>query len=259
MKPLRVMTFNVRFDNPKDIDKGWLTRKEIVASIIKRYHPHIVGIQEPTWRQIEDLRMLLPEYDFCLKGRVWDDTCQYPTLLFQKEEVTCSKNGEFWLSLTPHIHRSCDWNSAFPRMLSYGIFNVKDIEQPIVVAVTHLDHKSATAREYQISTILKWYRGKYLQTPFILLGDFNEPPYQKVHIMLSQENLKDTWQALGFQEDENAATHHDFEGKPVGGRIDWIFISEHFGVLNGCIVKESVNGRYPSDHFPYYVDLFLRG
>jgi len=88
---IRVMTFNIRFDNPKDGDKRWEYRKDLVCEIIRRYHPQILGIQEATWRQIMDLRSALPEYEFCIKGRVWDDTCQYPTLIFRKDRISCKK------------------------------------------------------------------------------------------------------------------------------------------------------------------------
>lgn len=253
---IRVMTFNIRFDNPKDSDRRWCFRKDIVVETIRRHHPDILGVQEATWRQIMDLREAMKEYDFCLKGRVWDDTCQYPTLIYRRDKISCEKNEDFWLSSTPGIHRSCDWGSMYPRLVSYGFFRFGGEEPAVLIAVTHLDHRSSGARTRQAEAILRWYNGVDERYPLILLGDFNEPPDGRVYRILEEMGLKDTWRLLGFN--ERASTHHNFEGQPDVGRIDWIFVSEHFQVLNGNIVVDSVDGRYPSDHFPYYVDITFR-
>ncbi len=256
MKTIRVMTFNIRFDNPDDGEKCWDNRKELVSSTIKKYHPHIIGIQEATWRQIRDLKSMLPDYAFCLQGRVWDDTCQYPTLVYKTDAIECNQNGEFWLSTTPSVHRSKDWGSAFPRMLSYAEFDVVDLGTKITVAVTHLDNKSAKARLKQARVIMDWYHNS--DGPYILMGDFNELPGGEIHSLLTSSAFIDTWKELGFPEDESSMTHHDFSGTPDKGRLDWILVTSHFMVLNGEIVRDSIEGAYPSDHFPYYVDLTLK-
>ncbi|SFM59772.1 endonuclease/exonuclease/phosphatase family protein [Thermodesulforhabdus norvegica] len=253
MQVIRAMTFNIRFDNPEDGERRWGYRREMVASVIERYHPDIVGLQEATWRQIFDLRELLPGYGFCLKNRVWDDTCQYPTLVYRRDTVECLGNSEFWLSTTPGVHRSKDWGSAFPRMFSYGQFRIKEIPQVVTAGVSHLDNRSDRARSRQAMMIADWYKSQ--DTPCIIMGDFNEQPDGNVHSILCSSSLEDTWKSLGFPEDELAMTHHDFEGNPDKGRLDWILVSPHFMVLNGEIVRDSADGKYPSDHFPYYVDL----
>ncbi len=256
MKIIRAMTFNIRFDNPADGEKRWENRKKATSYIIKKYHPTIVGIQEATWRQIRDLKDMLPDYTFCTKGRVWDDTCQYPTLIFKTEELRSLDNSEFWLSSTPSVHRSKDWGSAFPRMLSFAKFTMKEIETPLIAAVTHLDNKSPKARRKQAELIVNWHNENDL--PSILMGDFNETPEGEVHSLFTSASFVDTWKELGFPEDETSLTHHDFNGNPDKGRLDWILVTSHFMVLNGEIVKDSVDDIYPSDHFPYYVDLALK-
>ncbi|MCX7822806.1 MAG: endonuclease/exonuclease/phosphatase family protein [Syntrophobacterales bacterium] len=258
MNVIRVMTFNIRFDNPKDGEKRWDLRKNLVVNIVRKYRPHILGIQEATWRQIMHLRETIGEYDFCLRGRVWDDTCQYPTLMYRRDKIVCKKSEDFWLSSTPTVHRSCDWGSMYPRLVSYGFFKIDEEVPLILIAVTHLDHRSAKARVRQAEALLRWYHNINGTCPFILLGDFNETPNGQVHRLFEEAGLKDTWYLLGFEDDEGASTHHNFEGQPDVGRIDWILVSKHFQVLNGNIVLDSHDGRYPSDHFPYYVDITFK-
>jgi endonuclease/exonuclease/phosphatase family metal-dependent hydrolase len=50
-------------------------------------------------------------------------------------------------------------------------------------------------------------------------------------------------------------THHDFHGNCCKFRMDWILVTPEFRVLDAFIVRDHMNGRYPSDHFPYTVNL----
>ncbi len=60
--PLDVMTFNIRTSNLDDGDNAWLHRKELVAETIRRFEPHVIGMQEAISEQIEYLASALPEY-----------------------------------------------------------------------------------------------------------------------------------------------------------------------------------------------------
>jgi endonuclease/exonuclease/phosphatase family metal-dependent hydrolase len=89
------------------------------------------------------------------------------------------------------------------------------------------------------------------------MGDFNDLPGSVVHQILTQPHtgLRDSWQILGRDEDDQSMTHHDFHGSPNKGRLDWILVSPHFRVKDAGIVRDRQNDRFPSDHFPYWVDL----
>ena len=52
---LDVMTFNIRTSNIPDGDNAWPNRKELVAETIRRFAPHVVGMQEAISEQIEFL------------------------------------------------------------------------------------------------------------------------------------------------------------------------------------------------------------
>jgi len=53
--PLKVMTFNIRYDNQGDGVNQWSNRKEKVADLIRKYDPDIIGVQEALHNQMEDL------------------------------------------------------------------------------------------------------------------------------------------------------------------------------------------------------------
>jgi endonuclease/exonuclease/phosphatase family metal-dependent hydrolase len=252
---MRVMTFNIRFDNEEDGANAWVFRKDLVTELIRKYEPSILGTQEGMIQQLNTLQEELFEYHMHAPHRVLDDTAQYPTLYFQKENFHILGGAEFWLSKTPGSHRSKDWDSAFPRMMSYARVRAKDLANPIWIAVTHLDHMGETARYEQAKIIAQWV--KRLSGPVILMGDFNDHPDSDVHRLLASPDtgLKDTWQVLGYEEGASSFTHHDFHGVPRKTRMDWILATREFRVTEARIIRDHSGESYPSDHFPYLVSL----
>jgi endonuclease/exonuclease/phosphatase family metal-dependent hydrolase len=254
---MRVMTFNLRFENDRDGSNAWSLRREMVVAIIESYSPSILGTQEGTCSQIDYLQDHLQDYYLHTPHRVFDDTCQYPTLFVRKDEFDVAGGAEFWLSKTPEVHRSMDWDSAFPRLISYARLRTVTTNQVLCVAVTHLDHIGNRARYEQGKIIAAWLQQQ--SEPVIIMGDFNESPELTVHQVLTapETGLQDTWQILGHKENTDSFTYHGFQGIPRKTRMDWILVSSDFRVIDAQVVKDHSNGRYPSDHFPYMAELEL--
>jgi endonuclease/exonuclease/phosphatase family metal-dependent hydrolase len=252
---MRVMTFNLRFENHRDGVRTWFFRREQVADLVLRYAPDMLGTQEGMWHQLLYLRDHLPGYGLHAPERVLDATCQYPSLFFKARHLTPLEGGEFWLSRTPRTHRSKSWDSAFPRMMSHGKFEWEEGGIPVWAGVTHLDHAGPEARLQQARIIAGWF--KKVQGPAILMGDFNDRPGSPAHGVLtaSGTGLRDSWELLDGEEGEASYTHHGFSGVPGKSRMDWIMASSHFRVKRAEIIRDHINGAYPSDHFPYLVDL----
>jgi endonuclease/exonuclease/phosphatase family metal-dependent hydrolase len=252
---MRVMSFNLRFENDRDGDNAWVYRRDLVVRVIRRHCPSILGTQEGTARQLEFLAGALPEYHMHAPDRYLDETCQYPTLFYRGDQFRVLRGGEFWLSETPSVHRSKSWDSAFPRMISYGRFETVGTTRDLWVMVTHLDHVGVVARKEQALKIRRWMTTE--TGPFILMGDFNDAPGSEVHRVLTEgeSGLRDTWQALNRPEDAWSMTHHGFSGVPCKSRIDWILVDRAFRVERVEVIRDHFDGRYPSDHFPYQVDV----
>jgi endonuclease/exonuclease/phosphatase family metal-dependent hydrolase len=183
-----------------------------------------------------------------------DATCQYPTIFYRGERFEVEESGEFWLSETPRVHRSQSWGSAFPRMITFGLFREVGRHEPFYFLDTHLDHISATARIQGARMIQAYFSPRDL--PLILAGDFNEPPDSEVYQQFIGPGSpwRDTWRALHPPGDE-PTTQHDFHGQPRGHRIDWILVTPPFRVRQAYIITDNVGGRYPSDHFPYAAEV----
>lgn len=255
---MRIMTFNLRFESDDDGPNNWIHRREMVADLISRNSPDILGTQEGKWPQLLYLEEKLPGYHAYMQGRIYDPKVQCPTLFIKKERFDIIDGKDIWLSETPDVYLSKSWDSAFPRMMSYCRMLDKTTGKIICASVTHLDHKGETARFNQAKIIAQWAMRE--QNPLILMGDFNEQPGLSVHKVLTspETRLVDTWQMLDKQEDDDSFTLHGFSGVPRYARLDWILVDPAFKILKAKILHDQENGSYPSDHFPYMVDISSR-
>jgi endonuclease/exonuclease/phosphatase family metal-dependent hydrolase len=250
---MRVLTFNLRFATPIDGANQWDYRKELVVETIFACEPDLVGTQEGTVPQLDYLTRHLQGFLPLVAHRQVDPTCQYPTI-FYRQEFQVKESGEFWLSETPEVHRSISWDSAFPRMATYGLFQEAGRDLWFYFIDTHLDHISSQAR-IQGARLIQHFFLKKTQ-PLILVGDFNEPPDAAVHQELTGPGcrLTDSWWAL-HAPGHDPPTQHQFDGQPRGHRIDWVLISAPFRVTKTEVVVYNRAGRYPSDHFPYVAEV----
>ena len=59
---INVMSWNIRYDNPRDGKNNWKHRKDWVAEIIARERIDIAGLQEVLHSQLADLKKRLPDW-----------------------------------------------------------------------------------------------------------------------------------------------------------------------------------------------------
>lgn len=252
---MRVMTFNLRFENDRDGENTWLHRRHLVIELIERFAPELLGTQEGTPAQLAFVNDHLSGYGMAAAERPEDPSCQYPTLFYRMDRIEVLSCGEFWLSRTPGVHRSKDWDSAYPRMLSHACLRERDTGRELWGAVTHLDHLGAVGRLEQGRIIAEWVRGR--SAPIVLMGDFNDAPASSLHRLLTGRDvgLVDVWEGLGLPEGAASMTHHGFNGVPQKFRMDWVLVSRELRAVDARIVRDHSSGRYPSDHFPFFAEL----
>jgi len=177
---IRIMTFNIRFDNPNDGKFVWKNRAEKVASIIRIYRPDIVGIQEALINQIKDLEKSIGEqYKWVGWGRDDGKTAgEFCPILYRADLFTLKECGVFWLSETPEIPGSKSWDSSLPRLCTWAKFHRKATEylqkgKEFFVFNTHLDHQSLKARNEGLKLIVSKIASLAADIPSFLMGDFN--------------------------------------------------------------------------------------
>ncbi|TAI48380.1 endonuclease/exonuclease/phosphatase family protein [Flagellimonas allohymeniacidonis] len=255
-----VLTYNIRFDNPSDGINTWDSRKAWVASQLDTYRPTIFGVQEGLKHQVVFLESHLEQYSYFGVGR--DDgkeKGEHTPIFFDTTEVKLLKNNTFWLSETPQ-KPSKGWDAAIKRICTYGLFEDLKGGNRFLVFNTHFDHVGGVARLESAKLILaKMEQLNPDGLPVLLIGDFNlEPDSEGIGLVLKE--LKDAHSIANYKADEAQGTFNGFDAqKPVTRRIDYIFFDD--STLKGLkcdILSDSIQGRYPSDHFPVYAEFAFK-
>ncbi len=252
-----VLTYNIKYDNPKDSLNNWNDRKDFLISQLNFYAPDIFGTQEGLIHQLKEIDRGLNDHTFFGVGRDHgDDRGEFTAIFYNWKKIDLLKEATFWLSPTPE-KPSKGWDAALPRICTYALFKRKEDGREFYVFNTHFDHVGTNARIESAKLILK--KIKELNTenlPVVVMGDFNLEPSSK-GIQLISDELGDAHIEAGKNAHGPKGTFNGFDfAKPVEKRIDYIFISnEGLEVLKSGILSDSFECRYPSDHFPVYAGL----
>jgi len=251
------LSFNIRFDNPKDGENAWPNRKEMVGQWVKSESPDVIGLQEALRHQIDDIKKVATAYSEYGVGR--DDgksRGEHCTILYLKKRFSLDKSdcGTFWFSDTPEKVASKSWGNEIPRICTWARFIEKKTDKGFYVYNSHYDHRSQPSRlgasELIIQRISKRKRSN---EPIILMGDFNASENNPAIKIFKDEplNLVDTFRVVKPNE-KMVKTFHGFRGGSFsGGKIDHVFMLPKMGKVSSAeIVRFNKEKRYLSDHYP---------
>lgn len=262
--PLKVMSFNIRYDNPKDGTNAWSHRRDMVAQTISFHDVDICGLQEVLDHQLQELAGLLPEYEWIGVGR--DDgekKGEYAPVFFRAERLRLLKSGYFWLSETPEKAGSFGWDAACTRIVTWGKFAIRSTGEEFYFFNTHFDHVGQTAREKSAELLLDKIDSIASLDPVFVTGDFNCTNKNKAYsILTSRPNggtpLQDTH--LLSQKGHYGGTQ-TFNGFSYTLRqdhiIDYIFVRNAGPVLSHGIIADRWDGRFVSDHYPVLAEIVI--
>lgn len=256
---LKVMTYNIRLNVESDGENSWSNRRDFFTSQIQFYEPDVFGVQEATPSQVDDLSNSLSQYNEVGMGREGIGKGESSTIYFKKNRFKLIQENTFWLSQTPDTI-SKGWDAAFNRVCTYVLLKDKQTNKMFWVFNTHLDHIGAVARTKGIELILsKIHLLNQKKYPVIFMGDFNSEPTEQRIINLKKE-MFDSRVVSEQKPFGPSGTFNDFKNnKPVTLLIDYIFISKDnpFKVKKYAVLSDSIDLKYPSDHFPVYIEIQL--
>ncbi len=66
---LKVMTYNIKYDNVNDTINNWNDRKEKLVELIEHYGPSFIGTQEALHRQVAYIDSSLTDFSYIGVGR----------------------------------------------------------------------------------------------------------------------------------------------------------------------------------------------
>lgn len=254
---LKIMTYNVRYDNPSDGQNAWQNRKEHFISQLSFYEPDVFGIQEALPNQVEYITSLLPKYNFVGIARDGIEKGESSNIFFKKDRLQVMQQSTFWLSETPDVI-SKGWDAALNRVCTYVLLKDKKTKQLFWVFNTHLDHIGQLARTNSIqlivSKILELNAKNY---PVFFMGDFNSEPTEERIIQLKMQ-MTDSQEISEEKPFGPSGTFNAFKhNEAVTKRIDYIFLSTNstYKVKKYAVLSDFKDLKYPSDHLPVYIEV----
>ena len=260
MVDVNAMTFNLRYKNNSDPSPHtWDERVPTIAKLIRMERPDIIGTQEVTFTQLQDLEDSLKGYNWIGLGREGGNKGEYSAIFYNERKYKVLEYDHFWLSDTPNVIGSKTWGNTIPRMVTWAKFLDKKSNKEFYFVNTHFDHRSENAREKSAELILEKTKEFDQGLPIILTGDFNAGPKTKPYQILTN-GFDDLFETAETRINEDLGTFNGWNNPTGGGpdnRIDIIFGKGNLTTNSIEIIDYTKNGQYPSDHYPVMADITL--
>lgn len=257
---LKLMSYNIRFDNPSDGENKWNLRKDFLSHQIQFHEADFIGTQEGKLHQLQYLDSTLIDYKYIGIGRDNSPTQgEFSAIFYNAKKFKVVKQSTFWLSENPDLV-SKGWDAMFERICTYGLFENIKTKKRFYVFNTHFDHVGETARTNSARLIVDKINSINVEKlPVILTGDFNSEAKSKAYLYLSSkmDDTKIISETIPFGP---VGTFNNFEfNKPVTMLIDYIFTSHNdFSVKKYAVLSDSKDCKYPSDHLPVFVEVSFK-
>jgi len=276
----RSISFNIRYAaSASTYERPWSTRGSLVINQLQSATTSatsvgsipVIGLQEVLHQQLLDIKKGLGP-DFAHLGTGRDDGKQageYVPLLYQPSVLKLVSSTQKWLSPTPDVPSF--WPGAGSRRyVIVGVFDIIKTGRRIIVANTHLDNASQTARVEGIKVALKTIRDVRAQfgtdLPVLMTGDFNSVPGTgDAYGTTVSDGLLSDLRTVAKPEQRFGpeGTFSGFEpGKEPNNRIDFIWLGPNatadWQVSRYEVLGNVVGGVYISDHRAVQGDVTLR-
>ena len=263
---LKLMTYNLKFASPT-FEPSWEVRRDMQIDMIRKYDPDIIGTQEGLKEQIDYLMDHLTEYVVIGEGREGGDDDEHMAIFYKRDKFRLREMQSFQLSETPDIigsgpavnprmvtwarfafiHRPVDgeagpypmdYRGHWENNLEFYVFNTHYFNSRDESLARLNASKLIQERISELNRFGEWTE----ERPVFLMGDFNcrpgSPPY---NVLVGEGESSDPDLLKNTYVDEK--------------EIDWILYKGAVKVLKYEEVDYNVEGAYPSDHKPIYVEV----
>ena len=265
-------SFNIRCPSPSDTGaRNWTNRFPYVVKVIKDRAFDIVGMQELAPKQRAYLDGALGDgWARVGIGRLPDDKGESMSIYYRRDRFECLGTDTFWLSETPRTPGSRSWDTACPRICTWGLFRDKRTGRKFRYYNTHLDHVSNEARVKGMRMILAEMRRLSQGETVFLTGDMNAhykhvPAEDRARLEAGGGPVIDDPETIAgpiaaalhtlYDTRLRSETPHEgplftFSGYRPSNvcLIDFIFATGNVRVLRHVTCNERPDGFHPSDH-----------
>lgn len=252
----RVMSFNLRCTDDKEGSIN--NRSQIALAIIDQYSPDSFGIQEatPKWIKILD-KEFSDTYARVGEGRSPIEMfTEYSAVYYKKDKYNLIDSGTIWLSETPEKKYTKDFDSKHNRIATWAVLEDKETGIRYTHINTHLDHVLESTRVEQSKVLLNKIRELEKSSKVICTGDFNTFETAEAYSVMTA-SMTDTKTVA--KNSDTGITFHKYGTieEHKDGAIDFIFTTNGTDVDTYKIIRNTVQGMYPSDHYPIVADIII--
>ncbi len=240
---MSAMSFNVLYKDPTK-------RYERVVQIIENYSPDTFGVQEaaPMWMTLLN-RELKDTYAYVGSGRDGGNQGEYNAIFYKKDLFSVIDSGTRYLTDTPKRKSKVE-ESSLNRIYTYALLEKKSDGEQILFVNTHFDHTSDIARTKQ-AKYLAQFLTEYSEYPIVLTGDFNTASGTEAYKEILEGGVENSMNLAIEKETGSTFTNYG-KSKSV---IDFVFVTEEdIAVESYRVCGEKIDGDYPSDHHPVYIE-----
>ena len=253
---VRVMSFNIRMDNPEDGLNQWSNRKDFACEMIRFHEPDLIGAQEVLHHQLMDMKQRLPEYESVGVGREdGKEKGEYSAVFYRKDRFKLLDQQTFWLSENPDAVGKKGWDAACERVVTWVKLEDKTSGKVFYFFNTHFDHMGKIARQESCKLLKNKVNVIAGGAPVVVTGDFNASP--KSGVILSLTDLQDPLHLTNSRELASFRYGPEFSFHDYGqlapewlAVIDYIFVKNVGKVIQSAVITDTKGPLYVSDHFP---------
>jgi len=260
---LKVITFNIRYDNPRDSINAWPNRKEFLISFLKEEKPDLFGLQEALWHQYAAIDSAMDEYLSVGVGRDdGDKKGEMNPVFINGKRFEIVRSNTFWLSLTPEVPGSKGWGASLPRIVTWVELKGKKDGRTLYYFNTHFAHDSDSARVMSAGILLNEVRKIAGDNQFVITGDFNMTPDSRAYSILTgagSENplIIDSYIITETPPAGPVGTFNGWSDTPRENRIDYIFVRNGMKVKSISTIVKKKGPVFISDHWPVVGEIYL--
>ena len=258
---LKIITFNIRYDNPQDSEYSWKFRRPLMVDLLRSEQPDLIGFQEVLKNQLSDLSGSLKDYSWFGIGRDdGKDKGEFSVIFFRSGRFTRLGGSTFWLSLTPDVPGSRSWNSACTRIVTWVKLADKESGRVFFIFNTHFDHVSVLARSESAKMLLQRVHDIAGKNTSIITGDFNDT-LKSAPLNILTSGTDGFTNTADLSKKAPEGPDYSFIGFPFdpskGNTIDFIFLKNkgNIEVAKHRVITYHAGNKYPSDHLPVCTEI----
>lgn len=251
---LRIMSFNLRYRDDKE--GSVKKRSKIATAIVDQYAPDSFGVQEATGKWLDILTEGLGGR-YAYVGEARDEKgygSEFSAVFYLKDKYNLVDEGTIWLSETPEVKFTKSFDSACHRVATWAVLENKETGERYAHLNTHLDHVLEETRSAQIGVFIDKLTELQKDYRVFCTGDFNTEPASETYAKMLE--VTDDARLTAANSDDGI-TFHNYGTVEEGsvGPIDYIFVPKGAKVDTFKIIRNTVKGMYPSDHYLIIADI----